>query len=96
MLNPSIHYFDSWLLADLPYNPRATAATDIASELTVLSSDVSFTINDTVEQGLKAAQNIMLTGDLLVIFGSFFTVAEALALLQSHHLNERDVTASRC
>ena len=72
--------FDAWLLGALAGNARAAAASDVASLLVaeqVCASDFAGSVVEAIQQALGQLQQ----GDRLVIFGSFFTVAEAILFL---------------
>lgn len=73
--------FDAWFLADQPANPRAAEAATIASALRDSGQNM-VSVSKNLRQALRRAQSIASPGDLLVVFGSFTTVAEAMALLQ--------------
>ncbi|MEZ5572368.1 MAG: bifunctional tetrahydrofolate synthase/dihydrofolate synthase [Halioglobus sp.] len=78
--------FDAWFLADQPGNQRAAAASMVAGLLTAAGQRM-ISISKNLRQALRRAQGIMVTGDRLVIFGSFYTVAGVLTLL-----NKDDMT----
>lgn len=74
-------HFDGWFLADLPGNERAMPAHEIAEFLRqqgqgMISSSRNLT------QAFRRAQSVMTDEDLMVVFGSFFTVAAVLPLLE--------------
>lgn len=77
ILQPS---FENWWLADLDGNSRAVGASDVAGML--MAQQVSG-----VEYGGSVAASIQqaiaqsASGDRVVVFGSFFTVAEAMLFL---------------
>ena len=73
--------FDGWFLADQPGNDRAMPADDIAGLLRQRGQGM-ISISRNITQAFRRAQTVMAPGDLLVIFGSFFTVAAALPLLE--------------
>ena len=80
MLEPALKHFDAWFLAEQPGNERAMPAADIAQILRdkgLREVDVS----ESIPQALGKAQEMMVAGDTLVVFGSFFTVAGVLPLL---------------
>jgi dihydrofolate synthase/folylpolyglutamate synthase len=69
--------FSGWLLADLPTNPRAAKAADVA-DLLVSQGLRALAVGGTVDENITQALTQLSSGDRLVIFGSFFTVSEAL------------------
>jgi dihydrofolate synthase/folylpolyglutamate synthase len=69
--------FSGWLLADLPTNPRAAKAADVA-DLLVSQGLRALAVGGTVDENITQALAQLSSGDRLVIFGSFFTVSEAL------------------
>ena len=72
--------FDAWFLADQPAISRAAPAADIAALLRLEGQNM-ISVSKNVRQALRRAQKIMVEGDRLVVFGSFYTVAEVLPLL---------------
>ncbi|GAA4084114.1 bifunctional tetrahydrofolate synthase/dihydrofolate synthase [Zhongshania borealis] len=75
--------FDNWVLATLAGNGRAASAEYVAAllaEQLIEPVDVGGTVAESVERGLAESR----PGDRLVIFGSFFTVAEAMTYLSAH------------
>jgi len=72
--------FDAWFLADQPATSRAAPAADIAALLRLEGQNM-ISVSKNVRQALRRAQKIMVEGDRLVVFGSFYTVAEVLPLL---------------
>ncbi|MEP0356389.1 bifunctional tetrahydrofolate synthase/dihydrofolate synthase [Paraglaciecola sp.] len=75
-LAPMMDIVSSWNCADLDV-PRGASANLIASHLTSNKKVVNFT---SVLEAYKSALNVAQQGDLVVVFGSFFTVAEILNL----------------
>ena len=73
-------YFDAWFLADQPGNQRAAKAADVASLLNA-SGQAMISVSKNLRQALRRAQAITGEGDRLVVFGSFYTVAGVLPLL---------------
>jgi dihydrofolate synthase/folylpolyglutamate synthase len=72
--------FEAWFLADQPDNPRASSADELAKILREEGNEM-ISINRNIRQAFRRAQSVMSTGDRLVIFGSFFTVAAVMPLL---------------
>jgi dihydrofolate synthase / folylpolyglutamate synthase len=71
---------DAWFLADQPGNSRAMPAADIADLLRARGQEM-ISISKNVTQAFRRAQQVMGEGDTLAIFGSFFTVAAVLPLM---------------
>jgi len=72
--------FDAWFLADQAANDRAAPAADIAA-LLYGEGQSMITVSKTLRQAFRRAQSLMVEGDRLVVFGSFYTVAAVLPLL---------------
>ncbi|MEH6589755.1 MAG: folylpolyglutamate synthase/dihydrofolate synthase family protein [Halioglobus sp.] len=81
MLEPCQAYFDAWFLADQPNNPRASQASDIAQVLRKLGNPM-ISVSKNLRQAFRRAQLLLNPGDRLVVFGSFFTVAAVMPLLE--------------
>jgi len=81
MIKAAGHRFDSWLLAEQPDNPRAAPTADIALALK-RQGHVVESISSDLYQAYRQAQGVLAGGDRLVVFGSFFTVAAVLPLLE--------------
>jgi dihydrofolate synthase/folylpolyglutamate synthase len=77
-------HFDAWFLADQPGNTRAARAVDIATLLSAAGQTV-ISISKNLRQAFRRAQSIATKGDRLVVFGSFYTVAGVLPLLDQEH-----------
>ena len=71
---------DGWFLADQMNNPRALRAADTADLLRARGHEM-ISISKNITQAFRRAQQVMGEGDTLAIFGSFFTVAAVLPLL---------------
>lgn len=76
LLPPCLPLVDEWLLPPLPDNPRALPAGELANKLEALGQ--RSLAQPSVHNALAHALNTLTGGDRLLIFGSFFTVAEAL------------------
>ena len=72
--------FDAWFLADQAANERAAPAADIAA-LLYAGVQSMISVSKNLRQAFRRAQNLMVAGDRLVVFGSFYTVAAVLPLL---------------
>lgn len=75
-----VGHFDAWFLAEQPRNKRAAKASTIASLLNSAGQSM-ISISKNLRQALRRAQSISREGDRLVVFGSFYTVAGVLPLL---------------
>jgi dihydrofolate synthase / folylpolyglutamate synthase len=74
------HLINAWYLADLSWLPRAATPDQLAQDLQQLTVPVvgRGTVAECIEQALAVAE----AEDRIVIFGSFYTVAAALAVMQ--------------
>ena len=73
--------FDAWFTADQPTHSRAARGSDIATQLHAGGSR-RVSVSKNIRQAFRRAQSLMNKGDRLVVFGSFYTVAEVLPLLE--------------
>ena len=73
--------FDAWFTADQPANPRAARGSDIATQLRREGVE-RVSVSKNIRQAFRRAQSVMAEGDRLVVFGSFYTVADVLPLLE--------------
>jgi dihydrofolate synthase/folylpolyglutamate synthase len=80
ILAPLTTCVDAWFVADQPDNPRAAAASDIASTLRSIGATM-ISVSKNLRQALRRAQQLMSIDDRLVVFGSFYTVAAVQPLL---------------
>ena len=80
ILAPLKDCVDAWFVADQPDNPRAAAASDIASTLRSIGATM-ISVSKNLRQALRRAQQLMAADDRLVVFGSFYTVAAVRPLL---------------
>jgi dihydrofolate synthase/folylpolyglutamate synthase len=90
MLRPLQQSFDAWLLAQ-PRLPRALEADRLAHELSEIGMTVPVSQYGSIQEACQAARSEAQPNDRIVIFGSFYTVAEAL----SKTYNEQSITPSR-
>jgi dihydrofolate synthase/folylpolyglutamate synthase len=81
MIRSCREHFDAWYLADLPAVKRALPAKELAARMTGLVSSPMIQCRNPAA-ALERAIGDCGTGDTLVIFGSFYTVAELLPILQ--------------
>jgi len=73
--------FDAWFTADQPANPRAARGSDIAEQLRDQGVGM-ISVSKNIRQAFRRAQSVMGEGDRLVVFGSFYTVADVMPLLE--------------
>ncbi len=86
--------FDRWFVADLIGNPRAKSAQNLAEVICQSltskfesAENSAVSVYSTVEKGLFDALSSMKESDCLIVFGSFFTVAETLKLMNNKQHN---------
>jgi len=79
--------FDAWFTADQASNPRAAKGADIAEAL-YSRGERMVSVSKNIRQALRRAQQLMSEGDTLVVFGSFYTVAEVMPLLDKDRRKE--------
>jgi dihydrofolate synthase/folylpolyglutamate synthase len=77
--------FDAWFLADQPTNARAAKGADVALVLHAQGQS-RVSVSKNVRQALRRAQSLMAGGDRLVAFGSFYTLADVLPLLERERM----------
>jgi dihydrofolate synthase/folylpolyglutamate synthase len=77
MLRPLLDCFDAWYLAQARI-PRALGADILADKLLGLGVQARVHRFDSIFEAKEAAQTEAASGDRIVIFGSFYTVAEAV------------------
>ncbi|WP_321405676.1 bifunctional tetrahydrofolate synthase/dihydrofolate synthase [Tolumonas auensis] len=75
-----VPYVSAWHLADLS-GPRAASAGDLAA---LLPPESTFRCHGSVEDAYQAALTQANEHDLIIVFGSFFTVAGVLACTEQH------------
>jgi dihydrofolate synthase/folylpolyglutamate synthase len=80
MIHAASGRFDAWFLADQAANERAAPAADIAA-LLYEEGQSMVSVSKNLRQAFRRAQSLMVEGDRLVVFGSFYTVAAVLPLL---------------
>ena len=79
--------FDAWFTADQPANSRAARGSEIAAQLQARGHKM-VSVSKNIRQAFRRAQSLMAAGDRLVVFGSFYTVAEVLPLLEKDKRKE--------
>jgi dihydrofolate synthase/folylpolyglutamate synthase len=72
--------FDAWFLADLPALPRAARAADVAQRVHEAGGSM-ISVSKNPRQAWRRVFSLLQPGDRLIVFGSFFTVAGVLPLL---------------
>ena len=80
LIGPLRDIVDAWFLADLKNNSRALSASQFANGLADMGIGM-ISVSKNVRQAYRRALSMMGPEDRLVVFGSFFTVAEVLPLL---------------
>ena len=80
IVDAAAEHFDAWFLGDQPDNSRAAPATEIAALLEG-KGQAMVSISKNLRQALRRAQSVAGERDRLVVFGSFYTVAAVLPLL---------------
>lgn len=78
VLHPLENVIDSWYLGSLSV-PRGASAQTISEKF--LSSNKSFNCFDSVTEAFEIANKMANDGDLVLVFGSFYTVAQIRRLL---------------
>lgn len=84
MIEPLLETVDAWCLADQPGNARAMPAAEIADLLRDRGQGM-ISVSRNLRQGFARARQLATEDDLVVVFGSFFTVAAALGALDDTH-----------
>ncbi|MFD1216113.1 bifunctional tetrahydrofolate synthase/dihydrofolate synthase [Microbulbifer celer] len=87
LVAPLKHEIDHWFPALLPDNPRAADAAQLLrglSEAGVPEAQVDRQCMPVAER-LQSLIEVLQAGDRLLVFGSFFTVAEVLQLTREQH-----------
>ena len=80
MVDTAAGHFDAWFLGDQPDNKRAARGADIATLLSATAASVR-SVSKNLQLAFREAQSVCGTDDRLVVFGSFYTVAAVLPLL---------------
>ena len=84
MIEPLLETVDAWCLADQPGNARAMPAAEVAQLLRDRGQEM-ISVSGNLRQGFARARQLAGEDDLVVVFGSFFTVAAALRALDDTH-----------
>ncbi|MCR8921723.1 bifunctional tetrahydrofolate synthase/dihydrofolate synthase [Dasania sp. GY-MA-18] len=88
ILSPLAGSFAAWYVADLQANPRALKASALAERIAAADAAPVHQKVD-MAQALQAAMTQMQAGDRLIVFGSFFTVAEVVKLMDDSQLSNQ-------
>ena len=87
MIKAAARSFDGWFVADQAASPRAAPAADVAAVLQT-EGQVVFGVCNSLGEALRSAQGLLVSGDRLVIFGSFATVAGVLPMLEAEEISQ--------
>jgi dihydrofolate synthase/folylpolyglutamate synthase len=71
---------DHWHVAGLPGNPRGASAEEVAAALRDSEAGGGIAVHPRVADAYAAARDAAEEGDRIVVFGSFHTVAEVMAV----------------
>lgn len=71
---------DAWFLADLGKVPRALPASELA-DIVYAAGHPMVSVSKNIRQACRRALSMMGPDDRLVVFGSFYTVAETLKII---------------
>jgi len=89
VIRPLREHIGQWWLGDLPGNARALPAQALEQHLRTLDID-AVRRGATVAETFEAALAALAPGDRLVVFGSFFTVADALTRIDAERALYRE------
>ena len=88
LIEPLKDYVDAWFVANLNNNSRALAAEKFSDAL--VEQGISMvSISKNLRQAFRRALSMMTVDDRLLVFGSFFTVAEVMQLLARDKKNDQ-------
>lgn len=76
--------FDAWHLVDLSSQPRGLAAGQLAERVSPALADRPVSVDGGVDETLDKILADAAEDDLVVVFGSFLTVAAAMTWLENH------------
>ncbi len=79
MVEATREQFDAWFLGDLKDNPRALPARDLAPLIHEHGIHM-ISVSKNIRQAYRRALSLLEPGHRLVVFGSFFTAAEVMAI----------------
>lgn len=82
MLEGAAGHMDRWFLADQPENPRAAQGAAVGAILDRMGEG-NWAVSADLPGAFAAARAAARAGDRLVVFGSFYTVAAILPLVES-------------
>lgn len=77
VLQPLLSYISDWYCVDLAV-PRGAGASQLQAVLDKLSSGANVTTYGSVDEAMRELESLAGEADQIVVFGSFYTVAEAL------------------
>lgn len=80
VIDPLCEQVQQWVAVPLPHNDRAALPADVLSLLQKQGAQAS--VGSSVEDGLACLLVKSVPGDTILVLGSFFTVAEVLALVE--------------
>ena len=80
IIKPLADVFSGWFLGDLRDNPRAIKALDLENTIRLYTDKPIERCAD-IREAFYRVHSLMEETDRLVVFGSFFTVAEVMALI---------------
>ncbi|GAB1257138.1 bifunctional tetrahydrofolate synthase/dihydrofolate synthase [Aurantivibrio plasticivorans] len=86
---PLLPLIDQWVVAGLENNPRAAASDDLQKQLAREGHAVDRC--DTVRQAFERCIRNTPAGDTIVVFGSFYTVAEVLSVITAFSSESGDL-----
>lgn len=79
VMSPLVH---SWFVGDLPNNSRAMPAAAF-SQVLAQQAVTAVACEESIAQAIHAALEAMTEDDRLIVFGSFYTVAELMAMVSA-------------
>ncbi len=71
---------DHWHVGELPGNPRASRRRRSSQAIRASGASGTIAVHPTVAAAFAAAREAAEEGDRIVVFGSFLTVAEVMAV----------------
>ena len=82
IVQPLVDSVAYWYLGGLEHNPRALKPADLANIIREQGCN-HLEVKDTIAAAFDQAIQSMVQGDRLIVFGSFFTVAEVLDIIDT-------------